>query len=367
MFAENDKISLRQLECMLLLYFFGTAALFLPSELAQTSGQACWFSVIVWGIVAVLLCLLLTEQGRRHPAYTAAEWYCYAFGSVPGRLLAAVLGLSLVFLGAMELRIFCEVVSATMLPQTPLWLVNTVVLLLCGICAAHGLECTARAAEILFLVVFLPLLLVLLAVIISADYGRLLPLALPDLPALWHSGRFFSPVLQGLFILLFVFPYLQSGKRVRRHVCWVCLLGGGTLTVIVLLSLTAFGGAGLAGKALPTLEMLERVSFSGVFLSRQDLLLLWFWMGTVFLFVSAALLFGADLSGRIFGTRREKNTHWLLLWLVLLLCGALLPQDLAQAHWLRQQAAPWLGGIFLLLLPLALLCIDNQKRRQGNE
>ena len=39
MFAENRKISLRQLQAMLLLDFFGTAALFLPGEMADLAGQ----------------------------------------------------------------------------------------------------------------------------------------------------------------------------------------------------------------------------------------------------------------------------------------------------------------------------------------
>ena len=49
MFAENRKISIRQLQMLLLLDCFGTAVLFLPAELAEISGRGCFFAALLGG------------------------------------------------------------------------------------------------------------------------------------------------------------------------------------------------------------------------------------------------------------------------------------------------------------------------------
>ena len=65
MFAENRKISLRQLQILLLLDSFGTAVLFLPAELAQISGRACWVAALIGGGIFVLVSLLMTKVCNR--------------------------------------------------------------------------------------------------------------------------------------------------------------------------------------------------------------------------------------------------------------------------------------------------------------
>ena len=60
MFAENRKISIRQLQMLLLLDCFGTAVLFLPAELAEISGRGCFFAALLGGLGVSAASLLLT-------------------------------------------------------------------------------------------------------------------------------------------------------------------------------------------------------------------------------------------------------------------------------------------------------------------
>lgn len=58
MFAENRKISIRQLQMLLLLDCFGTAVLFLPAELAEISGRGCFLRLCLaaWGCRLLPFC-----------------------------------------------------------------------------------------------------------------------------------------------------------------------------------------------------------------------------------------------------------------------------------------------------------------------
>lgn len=363
MFAENHKISVRQLESMILLYFFSTAVLFLPSELADTAGNSCWIVSLLWGVGASLTAVFLVYLGRKHPTYTVVEWYQNSFGKVIGTVFAFGVGGKLIFDGALELRIFCDIISSAMLPRTPLWLLLAAMLILCGLAAAQGAECSARASEILFFVVFIPLVFVLIFVAISTQYNRILPIQIPNGKEIWDSASFSGPFFQGLIALLFVFPYLEKRSHCGRRVWITCMVAIVTIGVLVFLSLAVYGTDALSTKLMPTLQTMERVSFSGIFLGRQDLFLLWIWMVTTFLYLSILLFFGTDLCIRIFQNKERQRNRWLFFWIPLFFIVALLPPDMSAAYWLRVRIAPWTNGVFLLVLPLIALGIDGIKRR----
>lgn len=70
MFAENRKISIRQLQMLLLLDCFGTAVLFLPAELARDKRQRVLFCGFAWRLGGVG-CLLSADGSRK----AHAKWY----------------------------------------------------------------------------------------------------------------------------------------------------------------------------------------------------------------------------------------------------------------------------------------------------
>ena len=261
MFAENRKISIRQLQMLLLLDCFGTAVLFLPAELAEISGRGCFFAALLGGLGVSAASLLLTAVGRRMPNGTVVDWCRSVCGNAIGTILLLGLAGKLLLDGMLELRIFSEIICRFMLPATPVWVLSLVLLLVAGALAAQGTECRGRTAEILFFLVEIPLLLVLLAVAASTQYARVLPLALPSPSGIGAGLTEMSIVFRGLVFLYFIYPDLK--KPVGFAVWKGCLLITAVVTVIVLLCLANYGEGMLAAKLLPTLQMLERVSFGG--------------------------------------------------------------------------------------------------------
>ncbi len=354
MFAENRKISLRQLQVLLLLDSFGTAVLFLPAELAQIGGHSCWILALVGGLFFGAVCWLLSSVGSRMPAGTVVEWYQTAFGKWLGGVVLLGLAVHLVFIGTLELRLFSEVVCRAMLPRTPVWVLSLVILAVAGALAAQGTECRGRTAEILFFAVFLPLVIILLAVAATSQYNRVLPLQLPSVSAIGNGISAMSVVFQGLIFLYFIFPDLRKPVQAKGAAVKSSLLLAALVTVIVFLCLASYGESVLSEKLLPTLQMMERVSFSGIFLTRQDLLLLWFWMASGCVFLSGVVFYGSLLAVRICGQAETKRQCWLWVWLLVLFAASFLPENLSAAYQLRLRFLPWSNLFFLVILPLIL-------------
>lgn len=366
MFAENRKISLRQLQVLLLLDCFGTAVLFLPSELAQIGGRSCWIAALVGGVVFAAFSLLLTSVGRKMPEGTAVEWCRFCFGELFGAVILIGLAVNLLICGLAELRLFSEIVCRAMLPNSPVWAISLVILLVAGALAAQGMECRGRVAEILFFVVAIPLVVILVSVAISAEYGRILPLEMPSLKEMGNGIGQMSIIFQGLPFLYFVFPDLQKPAMAKGAVLKSTLTTVVAVTVIVFLCLAVYGEGVLSEKLLPTLQMMERVSFTGIFLTRQDVLLLWFWMASVCIFLSGILFYGSQLGVRMLKQAESKRKTWLWICLAAVFAASFLPDDLSAAYHLRTRILPWFQMVYLVILPIVLLIIAKKKGGRAN-
>ena len=163
-----------------------------------------------------------------------------------------------------------------------------------------------------------------------------------------------SMVFQGLTFLYFIFPEIRKTEKLPAAVVVSSAVTTAAVTAIVVLCLAVYGEGVLSEKLLPTLQMMERVSFTGVFLTRQDVLLLWFWMASVCNFLSGTIFYGSLLGVKLCRQKETEREKWLWVCLVLLYIASFLPEDLSMAYRLRLQAAPWLHLIYVIILPAVL-------------
>lgn len=361
MFARNEKISVVQLNLMLIFYLLNTTVLFLPASLAKINNNSVLFMTVFWSIFSVCWGCFLVFWGRKIPQYTAVEWYEMSFGKNIGKVLAIFLGVSLIFYGAMEVRIFAELVLGYMLPKTPLWLVVLVLVIMVGFSGSGGIESNGRLAEILAFFVFVPLFFVLMAVAFSVDFARVLPVYAVGLPELWKGGNEFAAIFQGFVLLLFVFPFLKNDGEKSWTISVSVAIYGLFVCVVALLCVAIYGGELLGEKLFPTLQMLERVSFQGIFLTRQDAIVLWFWFASTVIFSAGMILFANLTKKKV----RKDNKDVCRIICVIMFIFALIPRDLATVYEIRRSVIPWLNGLFLLVLPIATAVIYYVKRGEG--
>lgn len=364
MFSDNHKISLRQLQAMLLLYFLGTSSLFLPAEMAAESGRACYLSMLFGGLLAAVFSLVLTELIRRVPAWTGIEWMRDLCGQKLGTILSFGFVGKLLVDAILEVRIFCEILQRTMLSTIPLVVLMGALLLLCAFGMCRGIEGQARTAEILFFFVFPPLILLLIGVAFTVKQAYFLPFALPDFHDLRRGAAMVQPLFQAMLFLLFIPPFLQKPQKTKKRVFGVCLFTTLLLTAITFLCLTIYGVDALTHKIFPTLQMTERVSISGIFLGRQDIFLLWFWMVSAFLYLTGALFFCSVSLSHIFPKTEPKQRYWVLLLLPVVFIGAILPQDMETAYHFRNLIQPFVSAVYLGLFPVLFLCKAIWKERR---
>ena len=147
-----------------------------------------------------------------------------------------------------------------------------------------------------------------------------------------------------------------------RNAIWkVLLVTTILLTAMVFLCLAVYGEGVLAEKLMPTLQMMERVSFTGLFLTRQDVLILWFWMASAVIFLSGVLLYGSLLLAGLFRQQGEKRKKWLWFLFAAVWLLSFLPENLSAAYHLRLAVLPWFQLVYLVIMPGILYFLAKKK------
>ena len=366
MFSENDKISIRQLQALLILDLFGTAVVTLPRQTAISAGNDGWIAVLLGSGIMVLFTLFFTTLGQRYPDKTVVELSQRLLCRPIGLLLSLGLAIKLMIGAGLELRIFCEMIGKYMLFRTPIAITAAAMLFVCAYVAAEGYECRARTGEILFVFVFVPFLVLLLLALFTADYSNLQPVMSHSATELAQGAWKTILSFQGVELLFLVFPYLQKPKKAKKSTLTAGIVIGVFLTVITLLTIAVFGEYSVVSKLFPVLNMMDSVQLPGSFLDRQDIFLLWFWVASIFASVSAGLFFVTVILERMQSDKSKKipARRWLIGIVVIVFLIALFPQDVAQTYDMMEKLKQYGGIFYILILPVVLLLLDTIKRRK---
>ena len=364
MFSENDKISIRQLQALLILDLFGTAVVTLPRQTVHVAGNDTWIAVLLGSAVMAVFTLVFTILGQRHADKTVVELSQILLSRPIGVLLSLGLVLKIMIGAGLELRIFCEMIGQSMLFRTPIYITALAMLLVCAYVAVVGYECRARTGEILFVFVFVHFLILMLLAIFTADYSNLRPIMIHDSSELLQGAWDTILSFQGLEFLFLVFPYLQRPKQAKKGMLQAGIIIAFFMTLITLLTIAVFGQYSVVNKLFPVLQMMDSLQMPGSFLDRQDIFMLWFWVASIFASVSAALFFSTILLERVQKNHKIPARKWIFIIMIIVYAVAVLPQDIASTYDYMKVLKQYGGVFYILILPVLLLILDNLKRRK---
>lgn len=356
MFSNNGKISNHQTVRLLILDVFTGACLFLPMALPRLAGEG--------GFLALILGLLLTLTDGFVLSRTLEKCESRYIPKLGGGWLGDVLrwlyGLrcfsALVFLMGM----FSSVLSETFLYTMPKWLVIAAMTFVLIYGSTKGIEVRARLSEILFYLILIPILLIGLFSIPEGDIFRLLT----------FSETSFSGIVQGILVtwvlmapvewMLYIAPEDPNEKPFRIF-AWALGIGGGLTALIYALCVTVLSVEGMAGERWPTVILMQIVRIPGGFLSRQDGLMLSFWIFAMFISLSGALSHTIELWR--FGKMKVRGRVW-----VCALAGAALAWRLGTQRQFLNIYFLWMlfsGAVLLWIVPCFVGLSRKRARKIG--
>lgn len=361
MFSFNDKISVRQLQTLLLLETFGTGVLVLPRLAAGYAGQDGWLSIIAATFVAAVCAFLIASVGRLFPSESFVGYTSKLLSRPVAVVIALVFVFRLIVTVAMELRSFGEIMKLTMLHDTPFGVYCAAMLAVGGYAASKGCESLGRTAQILVLA-FVPLTAVFIIGCADVDFSNLMPVLAASPQDILLGGLYSARAFTGIELTLLIYPFIARPKGVRRGVIQVVFVIGGFLLFITLVCIAKFGPFDIMRQLWPALEMMDAIDLPGSFIERQDAFIMSFWIISVFVITDAGLFFAALLLNDIFG--RLRHSVYIAICAIIVFLTAFMPESISEVYWVLDAMLPF-TAVYMFVLPLLLLTVARLRGYRG--
>ncbi|EES74684.1 spore germination protein (amino acid permease) [Paenibacillus sp. oral taxon 786 str. D14] len=269
---ENTKLSPMQLFALLVLFQLGTA---LVVNLGMAAREDAWIAVLCGMLVGCLLFLGYAFLYTAFPDKLPTQYMRLLLGKYLGGLIGFAYILFYMNKASRDLMDGGLLVFASTLKETPLFIINTVMMLTIIYVLHKGIEVLARTAFILLWVVFVIGIIILFLLLFSGiiDFTRILPVL--------SDG--FGPVLESVYrqnyqfpfgeIICFtmVLPYLNNVKAGVRAGLMSVLLSGMILSGTVVITISILGVDIAERSIFPLLTMVGKASIAD-FIQRLDIL-----------------------------------------------------------------------------------------------
>ncbi|MBQ4347347.1 MAG: GerAB/ArcD/ProY family transporter [Firmicutes bacterium] len=282
MFSTNNKISVRQIQSVLILFILAPGILYLPGNAVGTADEMGFVSALLGGAIGFIFTFWISFLVTKSSFYLPK---------------AAVILISLwvMFRGAWGISTFCGIIKDNILFKTPLWLTVALMVLLCIYCLKNGVETLGRSAEILIYFALVPLLVIFVIAAFSCDFSVFVrgDTSGGDISNIFSAALRCAPFFSGAEILLLSAPHMVRKKPEIKEYLKAYILAWGILVFIVVILTARFGIYMLAEHEAPILRIMDTIGFPGSFIERQDILILGTLMLIFFAASAASLVFGA--------------------------------------------------------------------------
>lgn len=354
MFADNRKISHRQLFRQLILGFLGIYLVSVPvtEDIRGRQGIFCL------AIVGVLFCVGSVYFTRIRNCYFTPEKY---FGKLGARVFC-ILYLSYLFVtGVFLLLVISRITGRFFIEGSSPAVVITVSAAACYLGSHQGLERRGRMAEVCFPIILfvLAVMLVLALTRVRVDYLAVQG-GVSGEGLLRGSYRMFS-----LFLPVFILPFTlgnveKAGSSGRAQRSAVFLITG-ILGVVLILLQGALGIGGYEEKSYPVFDMMAGVDLPGDFLERIDI----FWIAAVmfciFFALGSVFFYNHEI---LYRSHMEKGAPYLAG--AILVCGIACEKAGMNPEWYRRVLEYIYGPLFLLLAAVSWIVYRRGKYHEKN-
>lgn len=322
---DKEKISPFQLFCLMYLFELGSS---IVVGVGMQAKQDAWLAILLGMISGLVLFLIYSYLFFRFPNQTLTSYIPKLVGKYIGVPLSFIYVLYFLYISARVLRDFGDLLITSTLRQTPLLIVNGLMMLLITYGIWKGIEVIGRTSELVFLLMLLLGFIGLVVIVFSGI------IKMENLFPVLENG--WKPVLSTVFkqtytfpfgemiVFTMILPYLNKPHLGRRVGLFAMLASGIVLSVTIAIEISILGPLAAAVNHFPLLETISRVNIAN-FIQRLDVIV----VATLILgvFIKIMIFFYAGFVGfvEIFSiTKKNHITYCIFALGILILISSIL-------------------------------------------
>lgn len=360
MFSDNDKISIRQLQAILILALFSSTTLTLPRITSEIAMQNGWILIITSSLIIIGYSVIIISLGKLFPNKTIVEYSQEILSKPIGYIISFLFAVNLIIFLGLELRVFGELTKQTLLINTPIEIIMMVTLFTVAYIARKGLECKARLEEIIVLIALGAVFLIIILALKKTKPENFTPLLTIKSKELFYGSYILSLMGIGLESLFITIAYVKNKQNLYKAVIQVIIFVMVINLLINYVTVGIFGSKAAAKQIWPFLSIMLAIDLPGSFIERQDAIMISFWILTEFALINSYLYFSSFAISRIL---KIKKSNWInLLILPAVYIIALIPKNVPATFEVLKKFIERYGIIFIFIVPSLLLIIAKLRK-----
>lgn len=360
---QEGKIGVQEAICLTTITISTKVFFTSPSFIARFVGTAGWYMTLISAATAALGFSFVYILLKRFPGKNLVAIFDEALGRFPGFVFSFLLCAFLLFLGAIQMREFIEVIKVFALPHTPPSFLIGIFLLVILTLSYFGLETIARFSRLIAIILLVSLVSVLLISSQNYEPRFLTPLLGYGLDRTVLHGIRRNSAYGEVVILAIFAASLQGSKHIRKAGFISLLLSGLIISSSILAFSLTFPYYSVQEITAPIYQMVRMIMY-GSFIQRLDPIYLFLWNISTLIAITCLFYASTVTYCRMFRISDYKPV--ILPFGVTMFALTLLPKDFTSVFSGYVQLTRDFGWIFFFLLPLIALVTAIIRKKGGN-
>jgi spore germination protein KB len=362
--VEKAKISLYQLFVLILLFELGSAILV---PLASDAKQDAWLAILFGMAGGLFLFWVHYRLFLYYPELVPPQYMQKLLGKIAGTLLAFCYIILFMYTAARVLRDFGEMLLTFAYLETPLFIVNALLMLVIIYAVSKGIEVVARTGELFFLFIYFLAIVGFILILFSGliDVNNLKPILeqgiLPVVRVVYTQTLYFP--FGEVIVFSMIFPYIANKKKAKKVGLFAIGLSGINLAITMAINIGVLGVDLTARSQFPLLSTIQGIQVAE-FLERLDV---FFMISTVIcIFFKVSIYFYAAVASTavIFKIKEPSRLTYPMGMVILFMSVTIASSYAEHLKEGLEFVTRYVHPFFLILIPLLLLGIAFLKNRK---
>jgi spore germination protein (amino acid permease) len=324
--------------------------------------QDIWIVQLLSLVYVALLSAPLLYLSKQYTDLSLVEYFPVIFGNLIGKSLGPIYAIFFLFLAALDLSLFDNIIKPINFPATPDAAIILIALAACAYSIYNGLECIARSAEIFTPMIFFVVVLYAILQIPLMDFKVFLPIMADS--TFWeiNSQAFLNAArFHEIVVLAMLAPSINNKGKTIKIFSWAAIIIT-VYSLIIILSTLAGLGLDVAKKTFDPYYLFIRQINIYEFITRIEFLIVGAWNVGMFLKISLMLHLAIICLVQNFGL---KNRKIFIIPLVIIIFITALTTDLLKSvivFNIIETYVPYINLIFMFGIPAVALVVFFLKR-----
>jgi len=212
---NKEVISRKQGICITIMYLLGSILIVGTTE----AGKDSWLAVIIAAVAAIPVLFIYMRLMKLYPGKDFFEISTEVFGKIGGKILMILYIEYAIHLAALIVNNYSGFLNVSSLPETPMYFISILLVVLCIGAAKMGIEVIGRWAEI---AVFFVLFSIIMLTILSApyfDFSNIKPILYNGWkPVIGSSFSLITFPFAEVLVLVYILNSLKPGESIYKVV-----------------------------------------------------------------------------------------------------------------------------------------------------